>query len=187
MKNSTLRNVTAIIAKIIEVVSWFVTASLLVSSLVLAINKSLIMDEYNKEVATNGQFSLTVTNGADLTDSFMASVARGTAFFELAPYIVLLIITALIFMNIYKVFRKSNTASPFSEENIKRIKTIGYLTIAIPVAKVVIQLICIAAIGSTNYDFSISLSEFAFGLVALSLAQYFAYGAQLEHDVDGLV
>lgn len=187
MKNSTLRNVTAVIAKIIEVVSWFCCGCLLVATLVLTINKKLIMDEYEGEVAANGHFSFTAANGVDITDRFIASVGNGTVFWELAPYIVLLVLTALIFMNIYKVFRKSNTASPFSAENIKRIKTIGYLTIAIPVAKVVMQLVYLLVTGETNYDFSISLAEFAFGLVALSLAQYFAYGAQLEHDVDGLV
>lgn len=187
MKNSALRNATAVIAKIIEVVSWFVVGCLLVASLVLTINKYLIMDEYDKEVVSGGNVSLSAANGVDINERFIASVGNGTVFWELAPYMILLVITALIFMNIYNVFRKSNTASPFSAENIKRIKNIGYLSIAIPVSKVIIQLICYVVTGATNYDFSISLAEFAFGLVALSLAQYFAYGANLEHDVDGLV
>ena len=83
MKNSKLRNVTAIIAKIIEVASWFVCGCLLVATLVLTINKNLIMDEYEGEVASNGHFSMTGTNGADLTDRFNASVGNGTVFWRL--------------------------------------------------------------------------------------------------------
>ena len=184
MKNSGLRNLTAVLSKIIEVIGWFCAGLLVVTSIVLTISRNYVTEAYTQGVMSGG--SVTV-NGADTTEQFMESVGNGTVALELLPYVVLLIFTALIFRNIYMVFRKSNTASPFSAENIKRIKNIGYLAIALPIAKMVMQLITTLLKGSTDVMLSVSLSEFVFGLVALVLAQYFAYGAELERDVDGLL
>lgn len=184
MKNSGLRNLTAVLSRIIEIIAWACTGLLVVVSVVLTIAKDKFTSAYESGVMEGGKYTV---NGVDSTEQFMESVGKGTAAWELLPYAVLLIFTALIFRNIYLVFRKSNTASPFSAENIKRIKNIGYLAIALPIAKMVMQVLFTLLKGSTDVMLSVSLSEFVFGLVALVLAQYFAYGAQLEQDVDGLL
>lgn len=184
MKNSKLRNLTANLSRIIEVVSWAGIGILVVESILLTIFNDKVIADYNNGALSGGTFTV---NGMDNTQQFMEAIEKGLAFWEFLPYIILLFFTAMIFRNIYLVFRKKNTASPFSEENIKRIKNIGYLAIALPIAKAVIQAICLLVKGSTNVNLSVSLSDFVFGLVALVLAQYFAYGAQLEKDVDGLL
>ena len=184
MKNSKLRNLTAVLSKIIEVIGWFCAGLLLVTSIVLVFTKDYVTEAYENGAMEGGRITV---NGVDSTEQFMESVGKGTAAWEILPYAVMLIFTALIFRNIYMVFRKNNTASPFSAENIKRIKNIGYFAIALPIAKMVMQLIITLLRGSTDIMLSVSLSEFVFGLVALVLAQYFAYGAELERDVDGLL
>ena len=184
MKNSKLRNLTAVLSKIIEVVGWLCTGLLVVTSIILTITKDYVTEAYESGAMEGGRITV---NGVDSTEQFMESVGKGTAAWEILPYAVMLIFTALIFRNIYMVFRKNNTASPFSAENIKRIKNIGYFAIALPVAKMVMQLLVMLLRGSTDIMLSVSLSEFVFGLVALVLAQYFAYGAELERDVDGLL
>ncbi len=184
MKNSGLRNLTAVLSKIIEVIGLFCAGLLLVTSIVLVFTKDYVTEAYENGAMGGGRITV---NGVDSTEQFMESVGKGTAAFELLPYVVLLIFTALIFRNIYMVFRKKNTASPFSAENIKRIKNIGYLAVALPIAKMVMQLIITLLRGSTDIMLSVSLSECVCGLVALVLAQYFAYGAELERDVDGLL
>lgn len=42
-------------------------------------------------------------------------------------------------------------------------------------------------VGSRKVEFFVNMQPIAFGLVVLCLAQFFAYGAELEHDVDGLL
>jgi len=112
---------------------------------------------------------------------------QGNAAFVFIPFAILLVITALIFRNVYLVFRKKNVESPFSPENIKRIRNIGILAIAMPISKAIMGVLFVIVTHTTNFMLSISLSEFVIGLVALCLTQYFAYGTQLEKDVDGLL
>ena len=121
------------------------------------------------------------------TEWLVEVITNGNSFFLFAPVVVVLIFTSLIFRNIYQIFKSSNTSSPFSDENTKRIKRIGYYAIAIPASKIVMAIIIGIIARFVSYNVSISLSEIVFGLVALCLSQYFAYGAQLQKDVDGLL
>ncbi len=186
MENSKLRNVTAILSRVIEIACWLVAACLIVSAIVLTINRNDVMTAYESGMFSADSVKITGTQG-DMTGWFVEAIVNGKIAFVFFPYTIILVLTAFIFKGIYDVFKKSNTASPFSIENVNRIKKIGYLAIAIPVCKAVMQLIVLAAVGGTDVNLSISLSEFVFGLVALCLSQYFAYGAQLESDVEGLL
>ena len=86
MEKLTLRKVTSAIARIIEVVSWFGVGCLLVTSLVLTINKNLVMNDYESQAAAGGHMSFTTSGGVDLTERFITSIGNGTVFFELLPY-----------------------------------------------------------------------------------------------------
>ena len=97
------------------------------------------------------------------------------------------VLMGLIFRNIYRIFRNSNTDSPFSSANIKMVRDIGIYAILIPVANILVSIIAVIVVGKDGFQASVSLMEVAFGLVVLCLSQFFAYGAQLEKDVDGLV
>lgn len=186
MKDLRLKNVTAVLAKVIEVVSWFGAAMLIIMSVVLTVNRNLVEEIYTSQVMESK--SITINSASAATSNMIVEgVFKGDAAFIFSPYAVVLVLTALIFMNVYNVFKKTNTASPFSVENVKRIRNIGYLAIAIPACKVVMALILMALMKFGECDLSISLSEVVFGLVALCLSQYFAYGVQLEKDVDGLL
>ncbi|MBE5845344.1 MAG: DUF2975 domain-containing protein [Butyrivibrio sp.] len=187
MKDSKLRNATAILAKVIEVVGWFGVVMMIVTAIIMTRSAELF-----KEAAENGVvFTATkigpnsVSNPA--SDWVVDAIMQGNAAFVFIPFAILLVITALIFRNVYLVFRKKNVESPFSPENIKRIRNIGILAIAMPISKAIMGVLFVIVTHTTNFMLSISLSEFVIGLVALCLTQYFAYGTQLEKDVDGLL
>ena len=186
MKNSKLRNVTAVLAKIIEVVSWAGAVLMVVSTFVLGFTADDIQQAYaNGFINTD---NIKVEPSAGFTaDWLLQTVIDGKAAVSFVPFIVILVISALIFRNVYLIFKKTNTASPFAEENIKKIRNIGILTIALPISKIIMSILCQVLTHSTNYMLSVELSEIVIGLVALCLTQYFAYGAQLEKDVDGLL
>lgn len=183
MQKSNLRNITAVMAKIIEVLSWIGAVCIVLSMIVLFATRDMIAEAY-KSGAFDSQ-SISVT-GVD-SEAFINSLTNGSGIVALVPFVFFCALSALIFRNIYKVFQKANGDSPFSEANVKRIKNIGYYALAIPVSKIVMYAVFAVIVGINNLNISISLSEVVFGLVALCLAQYFAYGAELQREVDGLL
>ncbi len=186
MKDSKLRKVTAVLAKIIEVCGWFGVAMMIIASVALTLGKNQIMSAYQSGYLTAG--NVTVTGTINNTSDWMLDVVgRGGAMLVFIPLAILCALTALIFRNVYRIFKASNVSSPFSADNVKRIRNIGIYTIALPIVKVVAAIICFAVMKSGDYTLSVELSEVVFGLVALCLSQYFAYGAELQNDVDGLL
>ena len=186
MKDSKLRKVTAVLSKIIEVVSWFGAVMMVVAAVALVATRSQIMEAYENGIfsADNISANGTINNSPEW---IMDVIGKGGAPYIFIPLAVMLVLSALIFRNVYNIFKASNVASPFSEENVKRIRTIGIYAIAMPVCKVIGAIISFLVMRSSDYALSVELSEVVFGLVALCLAQYFAYGAELQKDVDGLL
>lgn len=186
MKNTKLRNVTAVLAKIIEVISWAGAALMVISTGILTFASDYIKEAYSAGLINPNNINVDKTTGLT-SDWIIQTIVNGKSALLFVPLVILLVISAFIFRNVYLVFRKSNTASPFTAENIKRIRNIGILTIALPVSKLIMSIFYGIITNSTNYFLSVELSEIVIGLVALCLTQYFAYGAQLEKDVDGLL
>ena len=186
MKDSNLRKVTAVLSKVIEVISWFGVAMTIMATIAFTVAKDQIVEAYDKGYLTAS--NITVSGTANNSPEWMMNtILDGGAVFVFAPVAIMLVLTALIFRNVFNIFKASNEASPFSMENVKRIRNIGFYTIAIPICKVICSIICLAVVKSGNYALSVELSEVVFGLVALCLSQYFAYGAELQKDVDGLL
>lgn len=186
MKDSRLRKITAVLAKIIEVVGYCGTVICLIAAVGLTLGKTQIAEAYENSTITAG--NITVQGTTNYSSDWVNSViASGNAAYVFIPFAIMVFLTALIFRNVYQVFKASNTASPFSMENVKRIRNIGYYAIALPIVKVVSGVICFIVTKTGDGMFSVELSEVVFGLVALCLSQYFAYGAQLQKDVDGLL
>ena len=187
MKKSVLRNVTAVIAKVAEVFSIIlavlgglgILAFTLGSGIIreaLAITERSNPEEYARSLANNSVF---------FTDGH-GNIAFGGACVAAVIVLITCILSAVIAGNIYKIFKKSNTESPFTDDIIKRIKTIGICAIASPVLQVIITFIGRMTTGAL-ISFDGVLSKIFLGLVVLCLSQYFAYGAEIEKDVDGLL
>lgn len=92
----------------------------------------------------------------------------------------------LVFRNVYLVFKKSENATPFQKENVCRLRKIGIFSIAVPVVAFVMRIIIRLIIGDAA-EITVGQDGIFMGIVVLCLTQYFAYGATLEEDVDGLV
>ncbi|RKM63126.1 hypothetical protein D6856_03105 [Butyrivibrio sp. XB500-5] len=182
MKKTTLSKVTTVLAKIIEVISFAgvgITVSALISLAILLATGHLNQQMFN-DVFTNAQIN---------TAGSQAFIKDGQFYFPgFFLYFGIIAIQAffagLIFHNIGKIFAL-DAGSPFSAENVKRIRNIGIFALALPIVKIVLPLL--GLIFGANALMGVSAYEFLFALVALSLSQYFAYGAELEKDVDGLL
>ncbi len=182
MKTSKVRNITAALAKFMEVIA-FVGDGLLVIGLVavLALSgevKRGFVEGFNDQSLKLSTFGDGISNiTVDNVTPILSAVGIAG--------LIILTLSALLFRNIYRLFRQTNSASPFFEANVKLVKQIGFFAVAIPVCKCICNLVMGVIVENVSLGFE--LSELLFGLVILCLAQYFAYGASLEKDVDGLL
>lgn len=180
MKSSKLRNITAVLAKITQIVAFAGAAILLVSIIVCLVNgnvQDFVLtrngDIVNMSIA---DVDLNKVNSDNIVPLFIVSMLMG---------IFLLSVLGMICRNVNRIFKKTNTESPFSSTNVSLIKQIGYLAISIPVVKLIVNFF--VGVFTGDVLFGLDFSEVLFGLVILCIAQYFAYGATLEKDVEGLL
>ncbi|MBQ0065228.1 MAG: hypothetical protein KBT48_05645 [Firmicutes bacterium] len=80
-------------------------------------------------------------------------------------------------------FSVGNT--PFQEDVVRMVREIGIFSISIPILQVILSVIATMNFGVT--EITPSLNGIFFGFVILCLSQYFAYGASLQEEVDGLI
>ena len=72
-------------------------------------------------------------------------------------------------------------------ENIRRLRGIGILSIAIPVVGIVMSTAIRLILGADAVESSLHFDGLIMGIIVLCLTQFFIYGATLERDVDGLL
>lgn len=180
MKASKLRNITAVLAKIMEIISWVAVGGISIAIVVILALRDKILEVYFQENSyltfTASGFDFEKLSEANLIPSMVGLLITS---------IVLGVLTAFMFRSIHLIFTKTNTESPFTQSNVVLVKRIGYIAIAMPVVKLVANIIL--GLISRDIALEIEFSEVLFGLVILCLSQYFSYGASLEKDVNGLL
>lgn len=188
-KNKRLNKAATVVAKIMEVSHW-VAAGLLCAGLVAYIfDEALLkyfMDIGDGEFAVAG-YSVHVLDGAGelIPPVFILALIVG---------ILVLGLMAMIFRNIYLIFkttagetRFSKGATPFQPDNVRMLREIGMFAISIPVVEFVCDTIIKLLVDADVAASSVSVTGMVFGLAILCLSQFFAYGAQLQSDSDGLL
>ena len=181
MKSSKLRDVTAVLAKIMEIISYVGIGLGVFGIGILLFFRNEVAANYDEAIKPNLTASSGDFNLSNLTaDNFVpVFVAMGIFF------LIIIALTAVMFRNVNKVFKTTNTESPFAPANVDRIKKIGYIAISFPILKILFNIV--AGLILKDVTVGIELSEIVFGLIILCLSQYFAYGASLEKDVNGLL
>ena len=100
---------------------------------------------------------------------------------------VILAVMAMVFHNLHFILRNSEKATPFQKDNIRKMRGIGILAIAVPVIGLIMSIVVRLVIGVETAEISIDMSGLFMGIIVLCLTQYFVHGAELEEDVDGLL
>ena len=101
--------------------------------------------------------------------------------------VIIFVLMAMMFRNLYLIFRNSENASPFQADNIRMLKEIGIFSIAVPAVGMIIGAVIRLAAGPDAAEVSINLSGILMGIIVLCLTQYFIRGIELEKDMEGLV
>ena len=101
--------------------------------------------------------------------------------------VIILAVMAMVFRNLHLIFKKSENATPFQKDNIRLMREIGVLAIAVPVIGIIMSVIVRLFVGVETAEVSVDTSGIFMGIIVLCLTQFFVHGAELEKDVDGLL
>ena len=181
-----LNKVVKIIAKVLEIGHW-VCAGIMV---VMAICAGSVSERISSFYSMNGLgheadasvygFEVGLVNSAGEIN------AKTFMLFAIGAVIIYALV-AMIFRNIYLIIKKSESETPFSKDNIRMLREIGIFSIAIPVIGLIMTTIIRLVVGVDLVEASVNLGGIIMGIIILCLTQFFAYGAALEKDVDGLL
>ena len=177
----------AIITKILEVFHWVGTALMAAAAVCALAAPEWVRffvgfdakDCCGANLTVSGfEVNAPVTNGnVDMTTFFLFGIGA----------VLILALMAMVFRNLHLIFKNSENASPFQKDNIRMMKEIGIFSIAVPVVGFVMSIITRLVVGPDEAEISVSQSGIFMGIIVLCLTQYFAHGAELENDVDGLL
>lgn len=101
--------------------------------------------------------------------------------------VIILLLMAMVFRNLYLIFKASEDSTPFRKGNVRRFKEIGIFSISVPVIGFIMSVIIRLVIGVDFAEISINLGGIFMGIIVLCLTQFFVHGTKLEDEVDGLL
>ena len=144
------------------------------------------MDVGNGEFAVSGYSVNVLSESGDLiAGAFVPALTAG---------IIVCGLTAMIFRNIYLIFKTTNGktkfskgTTPFQPENVRMLREIGIFAILIPAVEFICDVITKIIVGVDFVESSISITGIVLGIAVLCLSQFFVYGMELQRDSDGLL
>lgn len=191
MENKGIYKAVVIIAKIIEVFMWVGAALCAVLTVVTFIGRQ---DLYHFLMSADAGASSINMQGFELTAAAGVALSPAAFIVVFITGIIICSLMAMIARNIYLIFKTaagqtkfSKGATPFQPDVVRMVREIGIFAIAIPIVELVMSAIAGVVLGFNTIELSADVTSIFFGLVALALTQFFAYGASLQNEVDGLV
>ena len=176
-----------VITKVCEVFHW-VGAALMTAAAVCALAAPHMVKYFVGITATEAYGAELNVYGFEVVVPMPGGALDMHTFFLFGVgAILILAIMALIFRYLNQVIRTAETGTPFRPENVRRLKRVGILSIAIPVVGLVMSAVVRLVLGVDAVETSVNLYGFCMGIIVLCLTQFFIRGVQLEEDVDGLL
>ncbi len=181
-----------IISRIIEVFMWVGCGLSIIITILFASGKLNLLRYFTDVTA---ETPILTSNGFTLNALDAAGKPMIGAFvLFFITLVITLALMALCARNVHLIFKTSQglTAfskgkTPFQPDNIRMVREIGIFLIAIPAVQLVMSAIATLALGPDAVESGVNLVGVFIGLVVLAVSRYFAYGMELQNDVDGLV
>lgn len=182
-----------VLSKVLEILHWIGCAGMAALFVVSIAAKEQLSNflsrgipEHGAELSTYG-FSIVAT---DLNGNIVPS---SITVFSIGA-IIILSLMAMVFRNAYLIFKTakgktwfSNGATPFQKDITRMVREIGIFYISVPIVGLVMSTIARIIIGAEVIEISVRGESIVTGILILCLSQVFAYGTQLQDDVDGLL
>ena len=181
-----LNKVVKIIAKVLEIVHWVATGLMVAVAICSTIASQYLgyfIDmnslETEAEISVYG-FEMGFVNSAGGVNT------KALMLFAIGAVIIYALV-AMMFRNIHLIIKRSESETPFNKDNIRMLKEIGIFSVAIPIIGLIMSTIIRLVVGVDAVEISVNMYGLVLGIIVLCLTQFFAYGAELEKDVDGLL
>lgn len=183
MKNLT--KAISIASKILEITYWIIAVIFLLTAILCIVSPSTVAEvggiDYSSEITLNSlQMEVTNSDGS-INPSALAIFCTAT--------FLTTCIGAVILRDVHLIIKRATSKEafePFSNDITKMVRKIGILYIVIFFIDS-FAVIAGRGVSEDNASISLSLSNIMTGLVIICLSQVFAYGKNLQTDVDGLL
>lgn len=182
-----------VLSKVLEVVHWIASAGMLVLMIVSVALKEQLSDFLSRSVPKYGAELSTYGFSIMATDSKGNILSSSITIFSIES-IIILSLMAMVFRNAYLIFKttKGETwfakgMTPFQNDITRMVREIGIFFIAIPIVGLIMSTVARIVIGAEIVEISVRMENVIAGILVLCLSQVFAYGTQLQDDVEGLL
>jgi len=182
MQVRKLDKATRVLAKLVEVALWIGTVGMLVGLALVLIfgEKAVVGAAQPGETAAAWGFTIMVADFTGALDLKALMVFMGGG-------AILMALMAMVFRNVYLILRGSEGSTPFTPDNVRMVREIGYFLIAVPLVGLILSIVARLLLGPEVTEVSVNMGELLVGLVVLCLSRIFARGVELEADTEGLV
>lgn len=181
-----IQKTTLIGSKVLEILHWLLAALMLAGLICSFAAKDWLAGLLQPAIAENGFEIATYGFEVCVADSTGTLNMTALMLFFLGAFLVLNLM-AMVFRNIHLMLKKCEGGSPFQKDNIRMLREIGIFSIAVPLTGLLVNIVIRLAVGTDAVEARVGMDGIIMGLIVLCLTQFFAYGAKLENDVDGLV
>lgn len=190
-----LNKVIVVISKVFEISSWIGAAAAIVMCFLIGFRGTTV-SKFFVENTGSGILSEMSSGGFTIypVDNTNLDVCYGSLMTFFVSMIFTFAFMAMICRNIFLIFRTAEGktkfaegVTPFQKPVIRMVREIGIFCVSIPVINLIITIIAKAVMGADAIETSVEMMVLLFGLVIIALSQFFAYGMELETDVEGLV
>lgn len=173
---------TLILTKVAEIFHWLAAAL----TLAVGVFKAPV-PQFIKHIVRADDLQLSTYGFEVSTENLTAEPKAVTLILYSIGAVLIFVLMALIFRNLYLIIKKSKESTPFITDNVRRFKEIGYFSLGVPVVGLIFSTVNRFAVGVDVAETAVSIGGFIIGLVVLCITQYFAKGVELQEDVDGLL
>lgn len=178
--------ISMVVLKILEIVHWIGAVSMIVAVVLSLLGNAGLERMVDFAGAVGGDAAFTAYGfEVSCVDLARAPDLKAVALFAVGGTLIFALM-AMVFRNAYLIIRRSQDATPFQKDNLRMVREIGIFTIAVPVVALIMSWIIRLAFGG-GVETSVRFDSAVIGIVALALSNAFAYGMELQSDVDGLL
>lgn len=181
------------ISKALEILHWVGTASFLAVFVLSLAAGSWLSAMLAQFLPADGILAVAGFELSVLSPE--GTVSGGAVTLFSVGAVLILSLMAMVFRNVYLILKTadgktwfSQGGTPFQKNITRMVREIGIFYLSIPVIGLVLSTAARLVLGPDIAEVGgIDIQGFVTGILLLCLSQFFAYGTQLQKDVDGLL
>ena len=176
-----------VVTKILEVFHWVGTAIMITATICSVVKPDWVKYFLGLDMKERSGVNLEVYGFKVISPIVEENINMASFLIFGIGAAMILTVMAMVFRNLYLIFKNSENTTPFQRDNIRMMWEIGIFSIAVPVIGFIMSVIVRLATGVETAEIRIDLGGVFMGIIVLCLTKFFVHGVELEKDVDGLL